>query len=85
MARAAGFSDVQCSASAWCFATPDERAWWGDIWAERVVASRLGEQAVDRGLATDADLSAIAAGFREWAAHPDAWFAVLHGEILCTP
>jgi SAM-dependent methyltransferase len=84
-AHAAGFTDVRCSASAWCFATPDERGWWSGVWAERVVASRLAEQAVDRGLATRADLEEIASGFREWAAHPDAWFAVLHGEILCTP
>ena len=84
-ARGAGFAEVRCSASAWCFATPDEREWWGGVWAERVVASRLAEQAVDRALATPAGLEDIAAGFREWAAHPDAWWAVLHGEILCSP
>jgi SAM-dependent methyltransferase len=84
-AHAAGFTAVQCSASAWCFATVDEREWWGGVWAERVVASRLAEQALERGLATPADLERIASGFHEWVAHPDAWFAVLHGEILCTP
>jgi ubiquinone/menaquinone biosynthesis C-methylase UbiE len=84
-ANAAGFTDVRCSASAWCFATPIEREWWSGVWAERVVASRLAEQALDRELATRDDLEGIASGFREWAAHPDAWFAVLHGEILCRP
>ena len=29
------------------------------------------------------ELREIAAGWRRWAAHPDAWYAVLHGEILC--
>ena len=35
------------------------------------------------GLASDGELSDIAAAWRAWAAHPDGWFAVLHGEIVC--
>jgi SAM-dependent methyltransferase len=84
-ARAAGFDDVRCSASAWCFATADEREWWGGLWADRVVSSRFAEQAVTRGLATSSELEEIAAAFREWSASEDGWFAILHGEILCTP
>jgi ubiquinone/menaquinone biosynthesis C-methylase UbiE len=84
-ARAAGFSDVRCSASAWCYATPEQREWWGGTWAERVVSSRLAQQAVERELATEAELHDIASAFREWAAADDGWFAVLHSEILCTP
>jgi len=85
-AHAAGFTDVEPSASVWCFATPDERAWWGDLWADRFGApgSFLGGQLLDHGLATAADLEAFAAGWRRWAASPDGWFAVLHGEILVT-
>jgi SAM-dependent methyltransferase len=83
-AIAADFSDVRASASAWCYATPEEREWWSGIWAERVVVSRLGQQAVERGLATNEELREIAAGWREWSATADAWFAILHGEILCT-
>ena len=84
-ARAAGFSDVRCSASTWCYATPDDREWWGGLWADRVVASRFAEQAVTRGLATSEELDAIAAAFRAWAVDDDGWFVVVHGEILCTP
>ena len=36
------------------------------------------------GLATEKDLREIAERWHGWAAHPDAWFAVLHGEIICT-
>jgi SAM-dependent methyltransferase len=82
-AHAAGFSDVVSSASAWCYATPDDRAWWGGLWADRVTQSSLGDQAVEHGLATRADLDDLAGAWRAWAADPDAWFAVLHGEILC--
>ncbi len=40
-------------------------------------------QAVTEGLAIEKALREIAEGWRRWAAHPDAWYAVLHGEILC--
>ena len=30
-----------------------------------------------------AKLREISDGWRRWTAHPDAWYAVLHGEILC--
>jgi SAM-dependent methyltransferase len=84
-ARRAGFSNVECSTSAWCYATPADRAWWGGLWADRVVSSRFAEQASERGFATAAELQEIAAAFTAWSASDDGWFAVLHGEILCTP
>ena len=55
------------------------------MWAERVTVSALGDQAVERGFASRADLDDMAAAWHRWAADPDAWFAVLHGEILCRP
>jgi len=84
-ARAAEYSHVQCSASVWCYATVEDREWWGGLWADRVVSSRFAEQAVARTLATRAELEEIAEAFAEWSASDDGWFAVLHGEILCTP
>lgn len=81
--HAAGFGDVTASASVWCYATPEERQWWGGMWADRILDSAIAGQAVSYGYATRADLARIAAGWREWAAAPDGWFAVLHGEILC--
>ena len=69
----------------WCFATPDDRAWWGGLWADRVTSSALGDQAVDRGLATPDDLDAMAAAWRSWSVDDDGWFAVVHGEILARP
>jgi ubiquinone/menaquinone biosynthesis C-methylase UbiE len=84
-AHAAGFADVAPTASAWCFATPADRAWWGDLWADRITNSAIGDQAEREGFATRADLGTMAAAWRAWAADPDAWFAVLHGEIVCRP
>ncbi|HEV7886214.1 MAG TPA: methyltransferase domain-containing protein [Acidimicrobiales bacterium] len=79
----AGFEEVVPSASVWCFATPEDRAWWGGLWADRITSSAIAAHAVDRGLATPAELQEIAAGWRAWSDKADGWFAVLHGEVLC--
>ncbi|MGZ4468704.1 MAG: class I SAM-dependent methyltransferase [Nocardioidaceae bacterium] len=81
-ARAAGLSDIEASSSTWCFATPEDRAWWGGMWADRMLSSDAGRQATERGFASEADLEAIADGWREWAAADDGWISILHGEIL---
>lgn len=82
-ARQAGFTDVTVSTSTWNYSTPQERAWWSGLWAERTVASAYAELAVGKGLATREDLERIAEAWRAWGAHKDGWFGVLHGELLC--
>jgi len=82
-ARAAGFADIAATASAWCFTEPDDRRWWGELWADRMTKSALGLQAVDLGMTSTDDLGEIAAAWRRWVAAPDGWFGLLHGEILC--
>ena len=81
-AHAAGLEDVAAGSSTWCYSTPTDRAWWGGLWADRVVDSDLARQAVDRGIATEEELRAISVGWRRWAAKDDGWFSVLHGEIV---
>ena len=81
-AHAAGLTDVTYTSSTWTYATPDERAWWADLWAERTVASSFGEQAVEYGIAERDELADIAAAWRRWAHDPDAVFVVVHGELL---
>lgn len=81
-AHEAGFDEVTPSASVWCFATPAEREWWGELWADRVTQSTFGEQALETGLATDADLQNIADAWRTWSRDRSGWVAILHGEIL---
>ena len=81
-AQSAGFTDVTASASVWCFATPADRAWWGGLWAERIVASAFAEQAVAGGLSTRAELAELSEAWQRWSASPDGWFAITHGEIL---
>nr|WP_155885111.1 methyltransferase domain-containing protein [Actinomadura flavalba] len=82
-ARQAGFTDVTPSASIWCFATPQDRAWWSASWGGRMVRSDIADRVVAAGHATRADLDRVHAGWTAWAAADDGWFAVPHGEILC--
>lgn len=84
-ARRAGFTEITCTASTWCYATPEQREFWSEMWAERIVASDIAGHAVRYGHATREDLAALAAAWREWGASEDGWFAITHGEIVCTP
>jgi SAM-dependent methyltransferase len=81
-AHAAGLHDLAPSATAWCFATPAEREWWGRSWVGRVTATSFAEQAVAHGLATREELEDLAAAWLRWADSEDGWFAMLHGEML---
>jgi SAM-dependent methyltransferase len=81
-ALAAGFTDPVPSASVWCFATPGEREWWGELWAERFTESALAEQLLRDEVVEPADLVAFATAFRAWARAEDGWFTIVNGEVL---
>jgi SAM-dependent methyltransferase len=80
--RAAGFVDIEVTSSTWTFADAESRAWWGGLWADRVRLSSFAEQARALGLTDAGELAALAEAWRQWAAHPDGFFAVLHAEVL---
>jgi ubiquinone/menaquinone biosynthesis C-methylase UbiE len=80
--QAAGFRDITPSSSTWTFTDPESRAWWGNLWADRVEQSTFGEQVLAYGLSNADELCAIAGAWRKWATEPAGWFAVLHGEVL---
>jgi ubiquinone/menaquinone biosynthesis C-methylase UbiE len=84
-AQGAGFSQVTASASVWCFASPEERAWWSGLWADRVEASDFAHQAVEGGHATLADLAGMATAWQHWGRQDAGWFVVVHGEVICSP
>lgn len=81
-AREAGFDDVTASSSTWCFASPDDRQYWGGMWADRIVQSALATQLLDAGMATRSALQNISDAFRDWIGDEDGWFSVLHGELI---
>ena len=84
-AHEAGLTDITFSTSTWTFADPDDRGWWGQLWAERTEATTFADQAVAYGVATPGELAEMAEGWKAWAAEPDGVFVVVHGELLARP
>ncbi|MEV6929147.1 methyltransferase domain-containing protein [Dactylosporangium sp. NPDC051485] len=80
-AREAGLTDVTATSSTWCFADDEDRAWWGGMWADRVRSSAMARQALAAGVPEE-ELARLSEGWRRWAADPDGWLSILHGEIL---
>jgi len=82
-AHSAGLPEITATSSTWCYATTADRTWWGAMWADRMLESAIARQLVDAGAATREDLHRISAAWRSWAEADDAWFSVLHGEVVC--
>ena len=82
-AQKAGFTDITSTSSTWCLSTPEARDWWGGMWADRILESKIAKQLLNKGIASQADLERISKSWREWAASEDAWMSIVHGEILC--
>ena len=80
--NAADVGDLQITASVWCYTTPAETTEWGESYAERLLTSPMGERAVEYGYASREDLEAMAAAFRAWAVHPDAFWTFVHVAAL---
>jgi SAM-dependent methyltransferase len=78
----AGFVEVASSASVWCFASDEDRTWWGDSWAARATESAFYADAIEKGAATHDELHAIADAWRTWRDAPDGWLIMPHGELL---
>lgn len=84
-ARKAGFErdQITCSTGSWCFSGPTERAYWGGSFAARTESSGFAKNAVEGGYATSEELKEIAGAWRAFVEDDDAWYGLLHGEIVC--
>jgi SAM-dependent methyltransferase len=80
----AGFAQVVATGSVWCYASPEDLAWWSRTWAERLTASSFATSALAYGLADRAELERLAEGWLAFGEDPRAWFLVPHGEVLAT-
>ena len=76
MNQAGCYSHVETSASCVYYPRPDqscqERA---DVWIERLWNSPLFRQAVELGWVSQPELEEMEAAFKDWGAHPDAFYA----------
>lgn len=85
-AKEAGFAreDISCSTGTWCFSTPEERRWWSQILAERLLAPSYIETVVEKGgYCSLEDLEELSQMWRDWGENEDGWFNITHGEIIC--
>lgn len=84
-ALAAGFEEeaIEATSATWTFATPEDRSWWGGMWADRSLHSSFAEQATANGHATREGLEAIAKAWRDWSERAEAWLMIPHGQLLC--
>lgn len=85
LALAAGYSRDQITATAgtWCYSTPEERQWWGGMWAERVLKSDFARKVTEGGFGTQEDLESWSTAWKNWVEAEDGWFALMHGEVIC--
>lgn len=82
-ARRAGFTDITSTSSTWCLSTPEARRWWGGMWADRILESKIAAQLRDQGIASQADLERVSRAWLAWAFAEDGWMSIVHGEVLC--
>ncbi len=80
--RHAGLREVEASIGTWLYAMPADCRRWASMWQARSTRSDFAAHAMRLGLADRDELQRIAEGWREWGAHPDAWLAVVHGQVL---
>ena len=80
-AHAAGIHNPIVSASVWNYAETEICRWWGDGQASRCSGDIFSKQAKEQGL-SDTDIAGIVSAWRQWGAEPDAWFCLIHGELL---
>jgi len=79
----ASFEQVDATASNWTFANPEDRAFWGGMWADRILQSAMADQSRRAGVPEET-LHAISKAWQDWTARPDGWISILHGELICT-
>ncbi len=82
-ARAAGFTRSPPPRRTWCFATPEDRAWWGGMWAERILGSAMAEQALAPAPPPRTTCGASHGDGGSGPRAATAGSSILHGEILC--
>ncbi|ANB13892.1 hypothetical protein AWJ20_4843 [Sugiyamaella lignohabitans] len=73
---------LKLSSSTWFYWTPEERAWWSSLWADRTLKSNFATTVLKHDLGTQDDLEEIAQGWRDWGKDKDAIFNLAHVELI---
>ncbi len=80
--RAAGFTQVEASGAVWCFATDEDRAFWGGMWHRRILVGSFPEQLLRESRSDEQELARLSQAWQRWSEDPDGWYVVPHGQII---
>lgn len=80
--RQAEFTQIEASASCGFERTPEAVAQRGEIFASRAENSPLFQEAINQGWIDCHTLSCMAAAWREWSQHPDAFLSTMFSEVV---
>lgn len=79
---AGDLTDIVVTTSTWSFYDKPGREWWANQWSERIVGSNIADSALEQGIASRAELQAIADGWQHWKHQRGAVSAFVHFEAL---
>lgn len=63
-AQQAGLTDITSTSSTWCLSTPEARHWWGNMWADRILESKIARQLLEQNIVLRNDLERISKAWR---------------------
>ncbi len=80
----AGFdeSKVEATSSTWTFSNEQDRAWWGGLWADRVLKSDAGPPGAGERRTGGSSATHLQPPGAPGPTTPDGFISLLHGEIL---
>ena len=79
--RAAGFSEIEIHPNVVAMDGEEARI-WGRSWSQRILYSGIAEQALEHGLAEQADLERISRGWATWAESSQPFFMFTQIAVL---
>jgi len=80
--EAAHFRRLEVTTTTWTYDDEATCAWWGGLWADRILSSNFGSQLHELGWVSHSELEDLAQAFRDWSGEPQAWFKVPSTEVL---
>jgi ubiquinone/menaquinone biosynthesis C-methylase UbiE len=74
--------DIEASMGAWMYSTPEERQVWGASFRDRILGGEMRKQALELGLATEAEMDEMGAEWQRWIETEDATCGMILGQIV---
>jgi 2-polyprenyl-3-methyl-5-hydroxy-6-metoxy-1,4-benzoquinol methylase len=75
-------ADVEASMGAWMYSTDEERQVWGTTFKDRILGGEMRKQALELGLATEAEMDEMGAEWQRWIDAEDAMLGLILGQII---